>query len=124
MKIKNIVVEVKSVENTLKEAKEVMEKLKEGKVVKRKETISFKNINVMRKVLTNKRIQLIKEIKDHKPASIYELAKLVKRDAKSVNTDLKVLSRLGMVDLKKTKKDRINIIPSVNYEKIDVAIAI
>ena len=124
MKIKNIVVEVKSVEDTLKEAKEVMVKIKEGKLVKKKESISFNNIDIMRKVLTNKRLELIKAIKKYKPKSIYQLAKIVKRDSKSVSVDLKILSNLGMVDLKSKEKVRENIVPSVDYEEIDVAIAI
>jgi len=124
MKVKNIVVEVKSVEDTLKEVKEVMGKIKEGKPLKKKESISFNNIDIMRKFLTNKRIELIRAIKKHKPKSIYQLAKIVKRNSKSVNLDLKILSNLGMVDLKSEEKGRENIIPSVNYEEIDVAIAI
>ena len=124
MKVKNIVVEVKSIEDTLKEVKEVMGKIKEGKLVKKKESISFNNIDVMRKVLTNKRLELIKAIKKHKPKSIYELAKMVKRDSKSVNVDLKILSNLGMVDLKSKERGRENIVPSVDYGKIDVAITI
>lgn len=124
MKVKNIVVEVKSVEDTLEEVKEVMNKIKEGKSIKKKESISFNNIDIMRKVLTNKRLELIKTIKKYKPKSIYQLAKIVKRDSKSVNMDLKILSNLGMVDLKSKEKGRENIVPSVDYGEIDVAIAI
>src|SRR3989338_48787 len=124
MKIKNIVVEVKSIEDTLKEVKGIMGKIKEGKLVKKKESISFSNIDIMRKVLTNKRLELIRAIKKYKPKSIYQLAKIVKRDSKSVNIDLKILSNLGMVDLKSKEKGRENIVPSVDYEEIDVAIAI
>ncbi len=124
MKVKNIVVEVKSVEDTLKEAKDVMEKIKKGGLIGKKESISFRNIDVMRKVLTNKRLQLIKTIKKYKPNSIYELAKIVGRDAKSVNIDVKVLYKLGMIDLKKTDKKRESITPTVEYNEIDIAIAV
>ena len=124
MKIKNIVVEVKSIEDTLSEAKKIMEKLEKGIGVEKKESISFRNVDVMRKVLTNKRLQLIKSIRKHKPQSIYELAKIVGRDPKSVNIDIMVLNKLGMIDLKRTDKKRENIVPKVNYEKIDIAIAV
>ncbi|MBI1935841.1 hypothetical protein HYS31_05360 [Candidatus Woesearchaeota archaeon] len=124
MKIKNIAVEIKSVEDTLKEAKGVMEKLKEGKSVSKKESISFSNIDIMRKALTNKRLELIKAIKRYKPKSIYQLAKIVERDSKSVNADLKLLNNLGMVDLKPQERGRENIVPRVEYQKIDVAIPI
>lgn len=124
MKVKNINIEVKSIEETLNEAKEVMEKVGEGKLVKKKESISFSNIDIMRKVLTNKRLELIKTIKKYKPKSIYQLAKIVKRDSKSVNIDLKILSNLGMVELKTTEDGRENIVPRVDYEEIDVTIAI
>ena len=124
MKVKNIFIEVKSIEDTLKEVKEVMEKIREGKSIKKNESISFNNIDIMRKILTNKRLELIKVIKKHKPKSIYQLAKIVKRDSKSVNVDLKILSNLGMVDLKSKEKGRENIVPRIDYEEIDVAIAI
>ena len=124
MKVKNIVVEVKSVEDTLGEVKGVIQKLKEGKSVNKKESISFNNIDIMRKVLTNKRLELIKAIKKYKPKSIYQLAKIVNRDSKSVNLDIKILSNLGMVDLKPKENGRENIVPSVDYEEIDVAIAV
>lgn len=124
MKVKNINIEVKSIEETLNEAKEVMEKMREGQLVKKKESISFSNIDIMRKVLTNKRLELIKTIKKYKPKSIYQLAKIVKRDSKSVNVDLKILSNLGMVDLKSREKGRENIVPRVDYEEIDVAIPV
>lgn len=124
MKVKNIIIEVKSIEETLNEAKEVMEKLKKGQLVKKKESVSFNNVDVMRKVLTNKRLELIKAIKKYKPKSIYELAKIVNRDSKSVNVDLKILNNLGMVDLKSTERGRENIVPSVDYGEIDVAIPV
>ncbi len=124
MKIKNIVVEVKSIKDTLKEVKEVMGKIKEGKLVKKKESVSFNNIDIMRKVLTNKRLELIKSIKKYKPKSIYQLAKIVKRNSKSVNMDVKLLNKLGMIDLKTTEKGRENLAPRVDYEEIDVAIPI
>lgn len=124
MKVKNIIVEVKSIEDTLKEAKSIMEELQKGRLVGKKESISFGNIDVMRKVLTNKRLQLIKAIKKYSPQSIYELARIVDRDPKSVNIDIRVLNKLGMIGLKRTDKKRENIIPTVKYDEIDIAIAV
>lgn len=124
MKIKNIVIEVKSIEDTLKEAKRIMERLEKGKAVEKKDSLSFKNVDIMRKVLTNKRLQLIKAIRKYKPQSIYELAKIVGRNPKSVNIDVMVLNKLGMMDLKRTDKKRENIVPKVNYKKIDISIAV
>ena len=50
--------------------------------------------------------------------SVYELAKLLKRDIKNTHDDVQILAGLGLVDLIKTKEGRERNTPVVNYEKI------
>ena len=124
MKVKNIVVEIKSLEKSLGEFVETYKKIAAGNKVKKKNIISFESVEIMRKVLTPKRIELLGLIRRKKPGSVYELAKMAHRDPKSVNTDVKVLERLGMLESKKTETQREAIIPKVTFDKINVEIPI
>ena len=121
MKIKRIKIEIRSLDNALKEAGEVFEKLSKGETVQKKTAIYFNNLKEMRKVLTEKRLELLKTIKDKKPASVYELARMVHRDIKNVLQDLSYLQELGLVDITETKDKKI---PRVEYDKIALEVAI
>ncbi len=124
MKIKNIIVEIRPLETSLNEFKETYKKISSGKSVKKKELISFESIEVMIKILTPKRLGLLKLIKQKKPSSIYELAKLANRDSKSVNTDIKILTDLGIIKSRITENKRHSIMPHVNFDRIRLEIPI
>ena len=121
MKIKRIKIEIRSLDNALKEAGEVFEKLTKGETVQKKTAIYFNNLKEMRKVLTEKRLELLKAIKDKKPASVYELARMVNRDIKNVLQDLSYLQELGLVEITETRDKKI---PHVGYDKIALEIVI
>lgn len=59
----------------------------------------FEGISALRKLISNEKARLLNVIKNKKPSSIYHLAKLLKRDLKSVNNDIKLLERFGFIDL-------------------------
>ncbi len=122
MKLKQIEIEISSLHESLDRAAEVMEKISRGEPVKPRRILSFTTLDLMRKFLTPERLKLMGIIRRQKPKSIYALAKLAKRDAKSVNTDVKVLADLGVVGLRKVKSKKNKYIPSVSFDKINVAI--
>lgn len=125
MKIKEIKVEVKPYQEELDELASKIEKISKGKVVKKEEKIIFNSISDLRKFLTPERIRLIQTIRSKKPKSVYELAKLLNRDRKSVTVDLDILKTIGLVELKKeTVKKRITMIPQVNYTRINIAVPV
>ncbi len=122
MKIKRVKIEIKGLNEALKEAGVVFERLSKGEHIQQKKTaIYFSNLKEMRKVLTEKRLELLKIIKDKKPASVYKLAKMVGRDIKNVLEDLTYLQELGLVEITKTKNKKI---PYVDYDKIAFEVAI
>ena len=82
----------------------------------------FESVEELRRILTEKRLELLVAIVRHRPASIYELAELVGRDYKNVSTDIALLERLGLVSLaSRTGKGRAQA-PSVPYDEIHVTI--
>ncbi|MBI3593033.1 MAG: ArsR family transcriptional regulator [Nitrospirae bacterium] len=120
MRVKNVTIGIKSIEEVLGDAKEVMKKLERGeKAKKRKPGIYFESLEVMRKAVTPERVRILKVIKEKHPDSIYELAKLLGRNLKNVSDDVHYLAELGLIELGKGKSNgREKIIPLVNYDKI------
>lgn len=118
MKVRNIKIAIKSDKELYNEVKEVWEKLEKGEKVKKHEGVSFESLEAMRKVLTKERLRILKTIKKELPSSIYELAKLLKRDVKNTFNDVQFLAQAGLIELKKTKDDRERTTPRVNYDKI------
>lgn len=120
MKVKNVTIGIKSIEEVMEGAKEVMKKLERGeKVSKKKHGIYFESLKVMRKAITPERVKILKIIRGKHPESIYELAKLLHRNLKNVSDDVHYLADLGLIELEKGKSNgREKNIPTVNYNKI------
>lgn len=124
MKVKNIRMAIKSENELFDEVKEVWGKLEGGEKVKKHEAIYFESLDAMRRVLTEERLRILKVIRKEHPASIYELAKILKRDLKNTFNDVQFLFQAGLVDLKKTKDVREKTTPLVNYDKILLEISV
>ena len=124
MKVKNIKLGIRAVDTAFENWAETFEKVRKGKRVDRRRGVYFAGLEAMRKVLTEKRLELLHIIKEQEPDSIYELSKIVKRDIKNVNDDLLVLKDIGLVSVSKARKGRKRIIPRVNYDKIQLEIGI
>lgn len=124
MKVRNITIRIGDLKGALREAAEVMEKVKRGEKVTPKTSIGFENIDALRRVLTPKRLEMLRAIKEKSPESVYELANALGRDLKSVNTDLKVLKEYWLVSLDKSDKGRSRVKPTVEFDKLNVEIAL
>lgn len=124
MKVKNIKVSIKSDEDIFKEVKGVWGKLEKGEKVKGHKGISFESLDVMRRVLTEERLRILKTIRKEHPQSVYQLAKILHRDIKNTFNDMQFLEQAGLVELKKTKDGREKTTPMVNYEKILLEITV
>jgi predicted transcriptional regulator len=88
------------------------------------ESLSFESLEAFRKILTPKRMELVRLIRHEKPSSIYELAKLARRDIKNIREDLALLKNLGLVELVNDRRIRAVVIPRVKYDELKIAIAI
>ncbi len=78
----------------------------------------------MRSVLTNNRLLILKTIRENHPGSVYELAKMLGRDLKNVNQDLKLLANIGLVSLEKSENNKKRVVPHVDYSKIMLEIPV
>jgi len=59
----------------------------------------FDGLASLRKLLSNERAKMLHVLRVGKPQSIYDLAKKLGRDFKSVSDDIKLLERFGFVDM-------------------------
>jgi predicted transcriptional regulator len=124
VKVKNVKLGVRSLDTAFADWAETFEKARRGKRVGKSQGIYFTSLEAMRKVLTEKRLELLHVIKERQPDSVYELSRLVKRDLKNVNQDLTVLKNIGLVSISRDRKGREKVIPRVNYDKIQLEIGV
>jgi len=119
MKIKNVRLEIQAEGEFISEVKRDLKKIAKGESVKNRSTISFESLKAMRKFITDERLKILKIIKKYHPCSIYELAKILKRDTKNVSDDVHYLAELGLIEIEKGKSNgREKTTPVVNYDKI------
>jgi len=123
MKTVNFKIGIRPVEDTLNEAKNTLKKISSGENISEEDlTVYFPDFATMKKILTDERIRLLKEIKHNHFSSVYELTKYLGRDSKNVNEDVKYLADIGLIKLIVSNEARKTYIPSVEYEKISLEV--
>ena len=70
--------------------------LDKGERIPRSRVIAFEDVASLLHVLTEKRVLLLKQVRDT-PGSISSLAKRLNRDRSAVTRDIQVLERFGVV---------------------------
>ncbi|HVO24935.1 MAG TPA: hypothetical protein VMW56_15040 [Candidatus Margulisiibacteriota bacterium] len=123
MKVKRVKIGVRPPGRIFDEAAAVVDRLGRGKRVRaERDWIYFADVRAMGKVLTPKRLELLKAIRDHRPASVRALAALAKRDVKNVADDVGLLAALGLVDLAPSAAPRRQRAPRVGYATLTVEV--
>lgn len=105
-----------------KALREALKRVARGERAAQGRGLYFESVEELRRVLTEKRLELLLAVTRHRPASVNELAGLLRRDYKNVSTDITFLERLGLVKLEaKAGKGRAQA-PTVPYDEIQVTI--
>lgn len=85
----------------------------------------FEGISLLRKLLSNQRARLLNTIKTKHPKSLYELAKLLNRDFKSVSEDIKLLERFGFIKMVSEKTgNRERLRPTLLVDTLTIHVKI
>jgi predicted transcriptional regulator len=87
--------------------------------------LAFPDVTYLSKIFRPERIRLIQMIKEKRPDSIYQLAKLLGRTTANVQRDVSELAKLGIIELKKAKKKgqkREIVTPEYNWDGFDIAV--
>jgi predicted transcriptional regulator len=90
-----------------------------------REEVGLTSIEAARNFLTRERLALLHTIRSRHPGSLYELAKMVDRDFKNVQEDIRILERHGLVRITKEPRGKRKVkVPQVPFEEIALRIAI
>jgi predicted transcriptional regulator len=87
--------------------------------------LSFQDASSLSRVFSPERIRIIQTVREKKPASIRELARLLKRAQPNVQKDVQDLANLGVLELKKTKgggQKQGPLKPHCPWDEFDVAV--
>ncbi len=87
--------------------------------------VSLPDLSYLGKILSIERLRLLKAIKDHKPESIYQLAKVLNRAISNVQKDVSELAEYGIIELKKKRKkgqNRETVEPHYKWDGFDIAV--
>jgi predicted transcriptional regulator len=79
-----------------KALRETVRRVARGDRAAQEPGLYFENVEELRRVLTEKRLELLLAIARERPGSVHELAGLLGRDYKNVSTDITLLERLGL----------------------------
>lgn len=104
-------------EITITQSKGVFSIFKKTKATKK--DYDFSGILALRQLLNNEKARILHIIKTQNPKSIYDLAKKLGRDFKSVREDVKLLEKFGFIELvKEQTKKRIRHKPIIAVDSI------
>jgi len=96
----------------------------QGDLTPRESGLYFESIEELRRVLTERRFDLLLAITRHHPNSVRELADLTGRDYKNVSEDIALLEQVGLVEMEERGGRGGAKAPVVPYDEIQVTIAL
>ena len=121
MRVKRVRIGIKDMDRFMDDFVITAQAIKRGENVRKSRGIYFTSMEAFRKVLTVQRMNLLRLIREEKPASLHQLARLSRRNIKNVSDDVKYLAQVGLIEVKESGK---KISALVNYDKILLEIAV
>ncbi len=123
MKLKDIEIKVMSDEAYGDHLDQLFKEIKAGNTTgKRKPGIIVRTLEDVAKILTNERIRLLQVIREKKPESISELARLLNRSQSNVSNDIKYLEGIGLLELEEKMSPVMHKKPIVNYDAVRITV--
>ena len=85
-----------------------------GVAGKKRGGIDFGEITALRQLLSDEKARILYTLRTKKPSSIYQLAKLLGRDFKSVRKDVELLRHFDLIRLEKGEKGKRKMLKPVS----------
>jgi predicted transcriptional regulator len=117
-------IEIQGLEEGLKDFRAAWKAAATGRSVAPRQGTYFTSLEAARKVLTPKRLELLRTIRRGRPTSVSQLAQLVGRHFKNVHADVQALARYGLVSLTTTRAGRRTTVPRVSFSVLEFRIAV
>jgi len=95
---KTFTIRVQTLGDALAETARVWKAAEKGKKQKSSTGIGFATYADMHRILTPKRLDIVRTLAGNRPMSIREVARRVGRDFKGVHTDVVALANAGVID--------------------------
>jgi predicted transcriptional regulator len=123
---RTLTIQIKSDGEALEGFGSAFKDVQAGRRIRRREGVYFTSIEAARNLLTPHRLALLRAVRSGRPGSIHELAKMVPRDLKNVQDDLRLLEGYGLIrmaDGTRAGKRRVRV-PQAVFDQIELKIAI
>jgi predicted transcriptional regulator len=123
---KTLTIRIQSLDEALQGFRETFKTLQAGRPVEPRKGVSFTSIEAARRLLTPNRLGLLRAVRTKQPGSIYQLARMLGRDLKNVQQDLRILEQYGLVQMTEGRsagKRRVKA-PRTPFREIALRIAI
>lgn len=122
MKLKDVEIIVMSDEEYGEHLDQLFERVKHGEIREPEpHKIVTRTAEDIGKILTHERLRLLHIIKEKKPESISELARMLKRKESNVHNDLTFLEGIGLLELKEGK-NHVRKVPVVDYDALHITV--
>ncbi|MCD4842723.1 MAG: hypothetical protein K8R08_12115 [Methanosarcinales archaeon] len=122
MKLKDVEIIVMNDEEYGDHLNKLFEKVKEGKINESEpHKIVSRTTEDIGKILTRERIRLLHIIREKKPESISELARILDRKESNVHNDLTFLEGIGLLEIKKGR-NHVKKVPVVDYDALHITV--
>ncbi len=125
--MKTVTFSIRPLGSVMDDFSRTFEAVRKGRRVPKapRDEVGFTSIEAARNFLTRERLALMRTIRTRCPGSLYELAKLAKRDFKNVQEDIRLLERHGLVRIARESRGKRKVkVPHVPFEEIALRIAI
>ncbi len=120
MKLKTVRIIVEGFEDTDKRWKKALKGRAKSKLGE--EVISVPSFEILGKVFSSTRLEILASIHFLKPKSIADLSRLLKRDFKNVHSDVKFLADLGLLELRE-EGSRKTLVPIAKYSELELPLS-
>ncbi len=122
MKLKDVEIIVMSDEEYGEHLNQLFERVRRGEMHEPEpQKIVARTAEDIGKILTRERLRLLSIIREKKPESISELARMLKRRESNVYNDLTFLEGVGLLELKEGK-NHVRRVPVVDYDALHITV--
>ena len=120
MKLKDIEIVVMSDEEYGEHLNQLFENVRRGEIHEPHKIVA-RTTEDIGKILTRERLRLLQVIREKRPESISDLARLLKRKESNVHNDLAFLEGIGLLEFKEGK-NHVKKVPVVDYDTLHITV--